>query len=133
MRRIAISSSLIATAAIGFPLAMTTAGTPSAAPAQRINICGWIVNPTPANWWMTDSIGQWVMSTQGSEGVEGMDVIPDLSGKQWVKTNGYYGYGCGCMNATVDRKAMAIIRIHSFKQKPLAACRADRKLPRPEG
>ncbi|MES2988891.1 MAG: DUF4087 domain-containing protein [Pseudomonadota bacterium] len=101
---------------------------PAAAPAT---ICGWVANPTPANWWITDRFGQWVMMTQGSEGVDGMDTIPDLTEKQWVKTNGYYGYGCGCMRATVNKAKMQIIRIHSFTQKSLKTCRADRKLAEP--
>ncbi|RYE03710.1 MAG: DUF4087 domain-containing protein [Sphingomonadales bacterium] len=103
----------------------------TAPPAQRVMLCGWVQNPTPANWWLTDSIGDWTMGTQGGEQAQGMDLIPDLTGKQWVRTNGYYGYGCGCVSATVDRKNTRILRIHSFKQKPLATCRSDRKLPKP--
>lgn len=61
----------------------------------------------------------------------GIEHIPDLSQKQWVATNGSYGYGCSCMNATVDRKNKRVLEIHSFKQKPLAVCRADKKLPKP--
>lgn len=112
-------------------LASSHATASSVAPGQRVNLCGWIHNPTPANWWLTDSLGQWVLGTQGSEQVPGMDKIPDLSEKQWVATNGSYGYGCGCMNATVDRKNKRVLQVHSFKQKPLAVCRADRKLPKP--
>lgn len=128
MRRIAmITAALSATIAPG-----ALADTPP--PVKRMMLCGWVVNPTPGNWWLTDSIGDWTMSTQGqdSDGPEGMDLIPDLTEKDWVATNGSYGYGCGCMSATVDAKDMRILRIHSFKQKPISACRKDPKLPNPE-
>ena len=94
--------------------------------------CGWIVNPTPANWWLTDRDGQWVIGTQGGDQAKGMDLIPDLTVRNWKATNGSYGYGCGCMKVDVDRKAGHITRIYSVRQKPLAACRTDKALPRPE-
>jgi hypothetical protein len=96
--------------------------------------CGWIVNPTPGNWWLTDRDGMWVMGSQGSEPVEGMDRIPDLTGKQWVRTNGYYGHGCGCITGKFDKAGKGgghVLRIDSFRQKPLAACRSDKALPEP--
>lgn len=120
-------------AALLLPLIAVDARAPSAPAGTRLNICGWVHNPTPGNWWIDDSLGQWVLGTQGAEPMPGMDAIPDLSGRQWVRTNGYYGYGCGCIDATVDRKGKRVLQIHGFKQKPLAACRADRKLPRPGG
>lgn len=126
--RVAVALSGIA--ALLSPLAMADASAP-AGETGRTSICGWIQNPTPANWWITDRFGQWVMGTQGGEQVHGMDVIPDLTAKQWVATNGSYGYGCGCLTATVDRKGMRIERIHAFKQKPLAVCRADPRLREP--
>ncbi|RYY23848.1 MAG: DUF4087 domain-containing protein [Sphingomonadales bacterium] len=126
MRHILIASAFAAAFTL---IAIANAEGPTDKP---VNICGWIENPTPANWWITDRFGQWVMMTQGSEGVPGMDRIPDLSGKQWVRTNGYYGYGCGCLRATVNREEMEITRIHGFTQKPLSACRADKKLRRPD-
>ena len=105
-----------------------------AAPAEQKRSaprCGWLVNPTPANWWLTDRDGMWVMGSQGQEPVEGMDVIPDLTGRQWVRTNGYYGYGCGCITGAFDAKEGRVLRIDAFRQKPLSACRADKRLPKP--
>ncbi|MEZ0243735.1 MAG: DUF4087 domain-containing protein [Sphingomonas sp.] len=98
--------------------------------AKRELRCGWIHNPTPANWWLDDRDGQWIIGTQGGEQAEGD--IPDLSGKNWVRTNGDYGYGCGCMSVEVDRTEHRILRIHSVRQKPLSACRSDRTLPKPD-
>jgi len=128
IRHIVTASTLAAALFAPVTLADARASAP-----QRLTICGWIENPTPANWWITDRFGQWVMGSQGGEQVPGMDNIPDLTGKQWVATNGSYGHGCGCMTATVEREDRRILQIHSFRQKPLAVCRADRKLrePRP--
>lgn len=113
------------------PVALADAS-PSAPTGARVTMCGWIQNPSPANWWIVDALGEWTMATQGGPQAPGMDLIPDLTESQWVETNGSYGYGCGCMSATVDRKSKRVTRIYSFKQKPLATCRADRKLPKPE-
>lgn len=94
--------------------------------------CGWIANPTPGNWWLTDSSGEWVIGMQGGYQVPGMDNIPDLSEHDWVVTNGSsYGYGCACLRVTTDPKAKRITAIRSVTQKPLKVCRADRKLPKP--
>ncbi|MFZ3008177.1 MAG: DUF4087 domain-containing protein [Phenylobacterium sp.] len=94
--------------------------------------CGWIANPTPGNWWLTDSAGEWVIGLQGGSQAQGMDEIPDLSAADWVVTNGSsYGYGCACLRVTTDPKAKQITRIHSVTQKPIKACRADKKLPKP--
>ena len=41
--------------------------------------CGWVVNPTPGNWWLTDSQGDWVLAFQGGEPSPGMELLPDIS------------------------------------------------------
>jgi Protein of unknown function (DUF4087) len=107
----------------GLCIAAALAGT--AAAETR---CGWIVNPTPANWWLADSQAEWIISTQGGEQADGMDLMPDFTEGEWVVTNGSsYGYGCACMNVvTADGR---ITRIKSVRQLRLRKCRADRKLP----
>ncbi|MDB5670431.1 MAG: hypothetical protein JWO25_1390 [Alphaproteobacteria bacterium] len=101
------------------------------APAPR---CGWVVNPTPANWSLIDREGEWVMGMQGGYQARGLDTMPDLSESRWVVTNGSsYGYGCACMSADVDRKAKRVVRIRGVRQQSLAICRADHKLKRPQG
>lgn len=97
------------------------AGAGAAAAETR---CGWIDNPTPANWWLTDAEGQWTIMTQGGSPPPGMDLIPDLTVGEWVATNGSYGYGCGCMEVVTDA-GMQITEIRSFAQKPVAACAND--------
>lgn len=107
------------------------ASKPSPAPGTPARRCGWLSNPTPANWWLTDSEGQWILGTQGSEQAPGMDDMPDMSVAGWVETNGSYGYGCACITITADADG-TVTRIANAQPKPLKQCQADRKLPRPE-
>lgn len=102
-----------------------------AAAPKAARRCGWLSNPTPANWWLTDSEGQWILATQGADQAPGMDEMPDMSSAGWVETNGHYGYGCACMTITADADGK-VTRIADAKPKPLEQCRADRKLPKPE-
>lgn len=108
---------------------------PAVAAAERaakgVRRCGWLSNPTPANWWLTDSEDQWVIGTQGGDQTPGMDEMPDMSTAGWVETNGSYGYGCACMTIASDSEGR-VTRISDAQPKPLKQCRADRKLPKPE-
>jgi hypothetical protein len=112
---------------------------PAAAPARRAvaaapggkRRCGWLSNPTPANWWLTDADGQWILGTQGADQAPGMDEMPDMSVAGWVETNGHYGYGCACMTITADAGGR-VTRIADARPRPLRQCQADRKLPKPE-
>lgn len=113
-----------ATAASSAPLA-------AASPAKGQRRCGWLSNPTPANWWLTDSQGQWILGTQGADQAPGMDEMPDMSIAGWVETNGHYGYGCACMTITADGDGR-VTRIANAQPRPLKQCQADRKLPKPE-
>ena len=108
--------------------AMLALMTPGSAAERR---CGWVENPTPANWWLRDREAEWTLSTQGMYEAPGIDTMPDMRANGWVKTNGEYGYGCGCMVVEVDRASKLITRLISVKSAPLARCRADRALPAP--
>lgn len=93
--------------------------------------CGWIANPTPGNWWLTDRDGQWTLSTQGGPGAAGMDSLPDLTVREWkAATPAGYGYGCGCMTVRAPRGSKDVTAISGFRQMPLATCRGDRRLKR---
>jgi hypothetical protein len=100
----------------------------SAVAAERR--CGWLHNPTPGNTWLTDRDGQWIMATQGARETPGMDRVPDMTEREWVRTNGHYGYGCACVVMDADARG-DVTRIHAAEQLPLARCRNDRSLPRP--
>ncbi len=102
---------------------------PTAEAQDRFELhCGWFDNPTPSNTWLTDKFGEWTISIQGGYQAEGD--WPEFSAKQWVETNGHYGYGCACINAKVNRRDMKVIEIKSTYAKPLSACRKDKALKR---
>ncbi|HEX5037385.1 MAG TPA: DUF4087 domain-containing protein [bacterium] len=94
------------------------------------NRCGWIGNPTPANWDLIDKDGDWIISVQGGYEAQGMDTMPDYSEKKvyWKETNGHYGYGCGCLLVKVDRKEKKILEIKGGPALPLSKCRSDPKI-----
>jgi hypothetical protein len=110
-------------------LALLLSGGTAQAAERR---CGWMVNPTPGNHWLTDRDGTWTLATQGSEGAPGMEDMPDMTTRGWIRTNGNYGYGCACLDVDVDRKAMRVARLYRAEPLPLSRCQADRALPRPQ-
>jgi hypothetical protein len=93
--------------------------------------CGWLHNPTPGNWWLIDSDGEWLLGAQGGYQAPGMDEMPDMSNAGWVETNGHYGHGCACMRVSVDRRTRRVTRLQSARPVALRQCRADPHLPRP--
>ena len=107
---------------------LLAAAAPQSVPQTR---CGWLVNPTPANWWLVDRDGEWVMGAQGGYQAPGMDDMPDMSTAGWIETNGHYGHGCACLRVSVDRRTHRITRIYSARPVPIRQCRADRALRRP--
>lgn len=92
------------------------------------NRCGWIENPTPGNYWLTDREGDWTISTQGKEGTEGMEYLVGFSSNEFINTNNRYGYGCGCIISDSSKKTKKITRIFSFKELPLRVCKMDPSL-----
>ena len=112
-------------------LAMLLAATAAQTPAGAERRCGWLANPTPGNYWLTDRQGEWTLSAQGGYQAPGMDEMPDMSTRGWVRTNGNYGYGCACMTVSTDRRTMRVTRLYSAAPVPLRQCRNDRTLRRP--
>jgi len=92
--------------------------------------CGWLQVPTPANWYLKDRDGTWVISMQGGYRAEGMETTPVGDDKEYVKTNVNYGYSCACLNVVVDSSRMRIIRIQGGEALPLSTCREDPNLPK---
>ena len=88
--------------------------------------CGWFSNPTPANASLFDNAGEWIIGVQGGYQAEGD--WPAFSPKQWVETNGHYGYGCACLRVRVNRSERQIIAIESAQARELSVCRRDRAL-----
>ena len=104
---------------------------PAQTPAGAERRCGWLSNPTPGNWWLTDRQGEWVLGAQGGYQAPGMDAMPDMSTNGWVATNGSYGYGCACLTVRTDRRTMHVTRLYAATPVPLRQCRADPRLRRP--
>jgi hypothetical protein len=98
------------------------------APAQFETRCGWFSNPTPANIWLYDRDGEWTIGVQGGYQVEGDWDWPEFKPKQWVKTNGNYGYGCVCMQLRVNKETHEVLEIKSARARSLATCRRDGSL-----
>ena len=116
---------LIFAALLVTPRPEVTVATAAAAAETR---CGWFSNPTPANASLHDRDDEWVVGVQGGHQAEGD--WPSFSPKQWVETNGHYGYGCACMTVEVDRESGRVIEIKSARPRPLSACRRDKALKR---
>jgi Protein of unknown function (DUF4087) len=75
--------------------------------------CGWLDNPTPANWYLTDKDGPWAIGSQGGFQARGIENIPDLGEREYVKTNGNYGYACACMDVVTDRNKNRFVSIRN--------------------
>lgn len=104
---------------------------PAAATAKELR-CGWLLNPTPANWTLIDRHARWTVGTQGGHQARGLSSMPDVKGSDWVFTNvGSYGYGCACMTVDTDARRKIVTRVHTVRNQKLSACKADRVLPRP--
>lgn len=93
--------------------------------------CGWLNNPTPANWWLVDKQATWILMRQGEAEPRGLEKIPDISKHFYIKRNRNYGYTCACIDGEFDVSENRVVRILSFEQKPLSVCQKDRALPRP--
>ena len=103
----------------------------ASATALAENRCGWIENPTPGNYFLTDRDASWTIMTQGGPSAEGSDLIGDLSSGDYVMTNGYYGYGCACAEVETEESERRITVLHSFRQIPLSRCENDNNLGAP--
>jgi hypothetical protein len=91
--------------------------------------CGWLDNPTPGNFFLHDRDGEWTVAEQGGYQAKGVDRIPDLSGDEFVETNGHHGYACVCMSVKVTKKERKVAEIASVKPKLLKACLGDPAIP----
>ena len=114
------------------PLAFLIAASMAAARPSAIETrCGWLDNPSPANWSLFDRDGEWLIGMQGDYQAPGLDYIPEFPKSAWVRTgHANYGHGCTCVKVKTDGTSHRITAIQSVVVKPLRLCRADRKLPR---
>ena len=102
-------------------------------PLQTETRCGWLSNPTPANIWLNDRDGEWIIGIQGGYQVEEEWPWPDFKKGQWIVTNsGGHGYGCACLQVRVDKSNNHVLEIRSARPRPLAACRKEPALKKIE-
>jgi len=122
--------SLIITSMLLAGMALVASGQPQSFGKRRIEKwefrCGWFTNPTPANASLYDSEREWIIGVQG--GYQAKGDWPVFSSKQWIETNGHYGYGCACLRLRVNRATAEVIEIESSRSRTLSACRRDPKL-----
>jgi hypothetical protein len=103
------------------------------ATAKAAKRCGYLDNPTPANWWLTDRDGEWLIGAQGGYQAEGLEVLPESFFEQgWVRTNGWYGYRCACLTVTTDRAAKRVVRVISGEPLAIKRCTRDKAIKRGE-
>ncbi len=127
MRRTAIGIAC-ASAALAVAAGILSATDASASRKGELR-CGILTNPTPANWWLTDSDGEWTIGVQGGYQAEGLENMPEaLFEDGWVRTNGYYGYRCACLRVSTDTQTMRVTHVHSGFGKPMRACDGDKAL-----
>ena len=91
--------------------------------------CGWLDNPSPANWWLTDADGSWTLSVQGQGAPPASFDFEWQGARSWVETNGSYGFGCACMDVAVNHETRWIEAAQSVRWLPLSRCDADPALP----
>ena len=112
-------------------LSMLAIAAPVSAAGVRETRCGWFDNPTPANAWITDQDGQWIIGTQGGRQADGD--WPDFPDNRWVHTNGgSYGHGCACVQGIFDHNRKDVLKIIRARTRPLSVCRMDKALKEPE-
>jgi hypothetical protein len=121
-----------------FPLLLTVLFTPLAmagSPKLKFeNRCGWFDNPTPGNAWLHDKEGEWTIALQGNYEAKGK-WNPNFNlddEEKFVRTGSSYGYGCVCMNVSVDPKTKKVKSVKSVSIKNLEVCRKDKNLKEPE-
>ncbi len=94
--------------------------------------CGWLSNPTPANYWLQDAQGEWTLSIQGiGDRDSGFYDAPwtEAPPDWWVETNGSYGYGCACFEGAIDQASGWATKVTLVTPLPLNRCHEDPALP----
>ena len=58
-----------------------------------------------------------------------MENLPIFDNTNYVRTNGYYGYGCACLDAVTDPVDQRILAIEGSDALSLNQCETDPSLP----
>ena len=110
--------------------AVLSAGVPAMAESR----CGWLDNPTPANYWLTDADGAWTLMVQGGAIENGFIDLPaeqfDFADEWEYRNVGSYGFGCACIEGDFGPVGSGeVVQVREMRPLPLAKCRADPALP----
>ena len=102
--------------------------------AQDVQLrCGWLSNPTPANYFLEDAVGDWTLSIQGRGEAPGFYDADAASGGrgEWVLVSpAGYGYGCACVLGVFGSpRTGEVRRVDEVRYLPLQQCATDPALP----
>ncbi len=102
---------------------------------KTVTLCGWLFNPSPANWSLIDANAEWILSEQGGHSATGWldSEMTNHDSDEWVYLypggTPSYGYGCACLDVVVDDDTNFIMSFKSGSYQKLAVCRTDPNLP----
>lgn len=107
-------------------LALMLLGSPAAALETR---CGWLDNPSPANWWLLDADGDWTISIQGREEFSNFFDVEPTGTYEREGLHPSYGWSCACIRGEFDPVSRRLTFAESVRNLPLSQCREDPALP----
>ncbi|MBL9049819.1 MAG: DUF4087 domain-containing protein [Tabrizicola sp.] len=108
------------------------------AQAETERRCGWLHNPSPANYILEDADGRWWAFRQGGPFTEGFmeaEALASRNEAEWVafNENQGYGYGCACLDGSFGPiGSEEVLSVAEMTYLPLAKCEMDPKLPSPK-
>ena len=93
--------------------------------------CGWFVHRVQASIWLMDKDGKWTIVRGGQHSAKLTNFNRNFGHNQWIETrpNTGYGYGCACLQVTVDHQTHRVLEVHSLQEQSIAICRQDPNLP----
>lgn len=112
-------------------LYLRCAATEATASPAREHRCGWLANLTPNDLWLVDRDKTWTITAQlaGGDDAKGVEKVPDFVKKDFVTTQGDYGYGCACLDVTTELASERITEVFGGKILPIRQCSKDKSLP----
>jgi Protein of unknown function (DUF4087) len=93
----------------------------SAHSAHAETRCGW-VSKSGKSWYLTDKQSVWVMRKTGEPRPPWLDNLPDLNEGGWREPEEGFGYGCGCLQVTVDKASRRVTDIVGGTSVPYSDC-----------
>lgn len=90
--------------------------------------CGWLDNPSPGNYWLSDKDGTWIIARQGAEQAEGVELLTPQNKAEFVNMNYGYGYSCACVGVDANQQTQFINKVHDYEQLSLKRCLDDDSL-----